>query len=467
MLATMLLGSAVICGPSIQALQEYRAALGTATSHTFHLSGRGGDAYGTSFEGTRTPSSFENALAGPSEIHRANGLDADGYWAQNWDGFVGDARGNESRVERGIWFVVSGHFAWLQSTDAGCRNVGDEILPTRLFTDPGGADVLVAFSKDGKAVRAAWVAPDAANIAMTDIAYIATPYGKIVGSWTAAGLTISYQRATSVPDETLSRPPQRASDLAGPITLPVRRERNRQALTIVASINGHVGRFLFDSGANMVILNSGFAENAGLVPLGESGAYGIGGFERSSLFRVDVTVGSLTMHNLVAQSAFETFGLDGFIGSPLFYQGRASIDVSHNSARLEPSEPMPMGKPLDTYSSAPVVPGEANGIPVDFVLDTGSEGGFLLPVRYQRLVGGKEVNGICAMTGRDPFHDPLRYEFDVIRLLDLGFTNVDACVDVNPEFLFRNSTGIAGFETLRGSTWILDYRAGLVSHVSM
>jgi predicted aspartyl protease len=259
-----------------------------------------------------------------------------------------------------------------------------------------------------------------------------------------------------------------------------------RAVHVEASFNGHVGHFLFDSGAGGLLISSAFAKAAGAKELGHTGYSGVNGKGvAATIARVDtITIGGSTLHNvLLTQTkgggAAER-GLDGIIGFDVL--AGAVVDVNLANKTLTINDPA-------SYQ-APVAPGayafnvdlsdfEA-GVPVkvnDAVLpsvwlDTGNDFFVILPHELEKkivsLPNTVKVAGLFTVETTFYFGgvdgagaEPAKcVRLNEIMIGPYRYQKALSCFAPNDAFGLDG--GLIGFDFLRHFNWTFDYPHGKV-----
>jgi hypothetical protein len=175
------------------------------------------------------------------------------------------------------------------------RVTAERGLPVDLSIDPEtGAFKRVAIDPDGRYEQRFDVLGD------TDVGS-----GKrVISSWRFAGSRTIYtmtkiEANSPIAAEELHPPKPVATWTFGPPaeTTPITLTDKR--IFVDAVVNGHLGHFVFDTGADGIAITDSFARLVGAKRVGEGEIVGIGGRARSNLYVVDtIAIGSNTLHGV-------------------------------------------------------------------------------------------------------------------------------------------------------------------------
>ena len=254
-----------------------------------------------------------------------------------------------------------------------------------------------------------------------------------------------------------------------------------RAVNIEASVNGHVGHFLLDSGASTILLYEPFAKSAGISDLGRTGYVGVNGRGvRATFARVDtLAIGGSTLHNVVVTHSARGGGIDGIIGYDVL--AGAIVDVDLQTDRLTIADPA--GFEARVKQGAYAFPVDLSdfhaGVPVkikDTVLpsvwlDTGDDFFVMLPHELERhtvaLTGSVSIGGVELETnmyfgGVDgSSSEPARcVHFNEIQVGPYRYQKALSCFVQNDAFGLDG--GLIGFDFLRHFNWTFDYPHGRV-----
>lgn len=245
------------------------------------------------------------------------------------------------------------------------------------------------------------------------------------------------------------------------------------AVQILASVNGHEGRFLLDSGSSGTLLFTPFADKVEAEDLGDSAISGVNGENvKAKRIRVkDLALGKNVLHNVVMETATlaDRQDVDGLIGFDVLAQAIVDVDlVGHKLSILDPAHFTPkLGKgaaafPVDLSSRQPaahiVV---ANGIDVKPIFDTGNQFDVLLSERLR--TSGKvvaTVNSYQPLYGVDGRSNGqvACSRLTQMRVGPYPYENAQVCFgDPN---VYGVKDGLIGFDFLKHFNWTFDYPDG-------
>jgi hypothetical protein len=258
--------------------------------------------------------------------------------------------------------------------------------------------------------------------------------------------------------------------------------RGGRSVRVDVTVNGHVGHFLFDSGAGSVLVFDPFAKAAGIKDLGRSAYSGVnGGVVRSTLARVDALgMGGSTLHDVIVQHGARGFGdIDGIIGYDVL--AGAVVDVDLKANKLTISDPS--GFDVQPKQGAYAFPVDLSdfhaGVPMKIKddvlpsvwLDTGDDYFVILPHELEKRTVA--LNATISIAG---IEFPNQVYFGGV---DGGAAEPAKCVRLNeiqvgpyryqkalscfaPNDAFGLDGGLIGFDFLRHFNWTFDYPHGRV-----
>ncbi len=253
-----------------------------------------------------------------------------------------------------------------------------------------------------------------------------------------------------------------------------------QAVHVHASIGGHAGTFLLDSGASEIVLYRPYADRLGLTMLGRTGFRGVnGGGVAARLARAaSIEVGKNSLSNVVVAVADGKYsgGIDGILGYDFLAGALVDVDTAKQTIRIldasafEPT--IAQGAyafPLNLASLTPEVALRAGGVATRAVFDTGDDflavlsedlrtSGRLVALNDTiRLGGGASAEYQISFYGVD---GPANVPASCSRLNELvvgpyRYQNVETCFAAAS--VFGRDGGLIGFDFLRHFNWTFDY----------
>lgn len=214
-------------------------------------------------------------------------------------------------------------------------------------------------------------------------------------------------------------------------------------LFVPVVVNGTATEALLDSGAEMTLVDAGFARRLDLALQGSETARGTGGeqevrfasgvdIESTGTRLDDLTVAVLDLSDISERLVGEPVRL--VLGRDLFDAGRFLLDIRNGRFRRVDDSHRPQGVRLSLTDHAGIkqIPVEIEGVPAlaDFDLGNGSEmligrkfaaaNGWLTP---GRLLGTREGGGLGGAVERDLLR------LDALSLAGKRFTDITAAVD--------------------------------------
>jgi predicted aspartyl protease len=303
---------------------------------------------------------------------------------------------------------------------------------------------------------------------------------RVISSWRYTGGKTVYtytkiEANGEVTDAELHPPTQTASWTFGPPTETVPIEVTDTRIFVNAVVNGHPGRFVFDTGADGIAFTDSFARSVGAKRIGATEISGIGGGARANVYRVDtVALGSSTLHNVIIatgldESLRDDEHYDGFVGFDLLAGAIVDVNLDEKTMRiLDPAKVAPdhtqgLTAHVDLSTGQPRVPMTVAGhVPVLGTLDSGNTfyvlfsneliqrdhvGFFQDPSSALDRVQFFGVNG----TESDPCGN--------LQSLELGpivYRPVPACASES----FSHNDVLLGFNFVKAFNYVFDYPDG-------
>ncbi|MDQ6823738.1 MAG: retropepsin-like domain-containing protein [Candidatus Eremiobacteraeota bacterium] len=214
-------------------------------------------------------------------------------------------------------------------------------------TPPGGVPMDIYEDPSSGAFLRAVIDPGGARQTVEIGSYLSAGAGKrIVGSYDAAGKHVeltTVQPGASVGDAELMPPKPRATWTFAkePFGFDVYHSSpGARELRVLASINGHSGEFLLDSGVGHIILFEPFAARAGLQDLGTSdfsdllGNHYFEGYSRAAT----LSVGNNELHDVIVERINDpNIRLAGVLGYDFF--AGAVVNISQSKAQMQLFDP--------------------------------------------------------------------------------------------------------------------------------
>ncbi len=515
----------IVCAVSLAPLTAANAddAAAILARHRAFMGWTGGDGSVTSW---RTTEVFRSQTSGTSEtdtdrvvvttlqrglqyhettVHESNafveseqGFTGRVFWDADENGYVVTVLGDRARFDIAENALSADTLATLPGTSRGTSKIGDDRVdvvrvtpnlsfPVDLYIDSTGAYRRVVINPDARTGRRETI-----NVQK----YVdAVPGKKFVAAYSyGADRTIEVTKVeVNVPisDDDL-RPPQPrahwtfASVDPTPIdiiTYTGQITAYGGAVRVRASINGHEGTFLLDSGSFGILVFDPFAATLDLPALGPSSYVGVmaGETKATRVLVKELTVGKNVLRNVVVHRSRGDSGIgtDGVLGYDFLAGALVDVDLGAKTLRiLDPKQYAPeiakgtYAFPVDLTERSPAVAATVgNGVAFEPTLDTGNS--FDVLISDTLRTSGKvvtvadEVNkGAYTMTDTMSYRGPDgETVVPCVRLnkMSVGpyrFEASHACF-ASPDY-FGDDGGLVGYDFLKHFNWIFDYPDGKV-----
>ncbi|HEX3463851.1 MAG TPA: aspartyl protease family protein [Candidatus Elarobacter sp.] len=242
------------------------------------------------------------------------------------------------------------------------------------------------------------------------------------------------------------------------------------AVYVHASINGHPGRFLLDSGAGQILLYHPYVDKIGLTMLGKTGFSGINGRTVEARYgRADtIAFGDNVLSNVVlgiAPPDDQNTIADGIIGFDVLAGAVVHVDLAHETiafgdpASVEPSVAKgAFAFPVNLADNTPEVVVNVGKVATRATLDTGN-------ALFVALSDNLKTSGrLVALEHSTLFSsgvDGIQQEPDSCYLLNemsvgpYRYRNPTVCL--SKEQVYGRDGGLIGFDFLRHFNWTFDY----------
>ncbi len=253
-----------------------------------------------------------------------------------------------------------------------------------------------------------------------------------------------------------------------------------QAVHVHASIGGHVGTFLLDSGASGIIIYRPYADELKMTRLGRTGFGGVNGRGVAARFmrlNDSIDIGKNSLSNVIVAVADGKFseGIDGILGYDFLAGGLVDVDTAHQTIRiLDPSTMEPaLGPgayafPVNLASRQPEIVLKAGGVQTRAIFDTGDDflavlsddlqsSGRLVALTDTINVGGMPVEFRISFFGVDgPAQVPAKCSrLNELQVGPYKYQNVETCF--GGARVFGRDGGLIGFDFLKHFNWTFDY----------
>jgi predicted aspartyl protease len=452
---------------------------GTFTSWRLTMTIGSGETKSTTTE-VRRGALYHDAL-GNGDLSSDEGYNGRFFWSSDQNGNAVTHYEDEARLDLSVNALFNEATSGLNGVSRGSGKVGNLSVDIVRVTPPSGFPIDLYIDSDG-AYRRAVVATVARPIEIDiDKYFEASPGKKIIGLFHfGTGQpyeVVKLEPNIPVSDEELLPPSPRTNwdfKTTDSIAITVTKDSYvGGAVRLLASINGHEGLFLLDSGASVSLVFRPFADAVEGESVGASLVGGVGGGTvKTTKLRVkDISIGKNTLHNVILQTSYTRSkpDYDGILGYDLLARAIVEVDlVSKRLTILDPAHFTPTIQKgaaafaIDLFTRSPrahILVG--NGIDVKPIFDTGNSFGVLLSERlrttgkligtvtgYQPLFGiDGRTNGQAACSRIERMQvGPYRYE------------NAQACFGDPSQF--DENDGLLGFDFLKHFNWTFDYPHG-------
>ena len=259
-----------------------------------------------------------------------------------------------------------------------------------------------------------------------------------------------------------------------------------RAVHVELSMNGHMGHFLFDSGAGGMLVSGAFAKAAGLKEIGHTAFSGVNGRGvAATIARADtIGIGGSTLHNvLVTQTkggGASGRGLDGILGYDVLAAAVVNVNLVNKTMTIRDPDgyeaPVTKGAyafPVDLSNFHAGVPVKVNDVVLPSVwLDTGDDFFVIFPHALEKkaialsntvTIGQAfTVDTVVYFGGVDGSGaEPARcVRLNEILIGPYRYQKALSCFA--PNDAFGSEGGLIGFDFLRHFNWTFDYPHGKV-----
>ncbi len=438
------------------------------------------------------------------DVYRGSGVTSQAgftgraFWTANENGYTAVAYELSARRRLTTNLVDSDQLADVPATARGAQSVGGVAVEVVRFTPPQGIPVDVAFDRATGAYVEVTFDPDKKYATRSQVVHVdgyteAAPGVRVPSGYHSGeygGWKLTEKAVRAVTNEDLRGPTPTATwDFQSMDTTPIEIVAHQtqysflptgHAAHVHATIDGHVGTFLLDSGASSILLYRPFSDKVKVTKLGRTAFSGVnGGMMGARLARVDaIQVGKNTLKNVIVTLAGGEFaeGIDGILGYDFLAGALVDVDTADQTIRiLDPSKMEPVVKPgayaftVNLASGQPEVNLKASGVPTSAIFDTGADylavlsddlqsSGRIVALTDQiKLGGGQTIDYRIGFFGVDgPANAPARCSrLSQIEVGPYKYQNVETCfASAN---VFGRDGGLIGFDFLKHFNWTFDY----------
>jgi predicted aspartyl protease len=250
------------------------------------------------------------------------------------------------------------------------------------------------------------------------------------------------------------------------------------AVFIHASINGHEGKFLLDSGASEILVYRPYADKLNLKILGRTSFGGIaGGVVKARYARADtIAVGKNTLSNVIVTFAGGGFGdVDGIMGYDLLAGALVDVDTANQTIRILDATKMEPAIAKGAYAFtvnlaglSPEIVLKVNGVTTHPIFDTGNSSFITLSEDLRNSGKIVALNDTIRINNQEYTYEFTSYGVDgpeqhpskCARLNEIVIgpyrnEKVETCF-ASPK-VFGRDGGLIGFDFLKHFNWTFDY----------
>jgi predicted aspartyl protease len=402
------------------------------------------------------------------------------FWDTNENGFVVTHYEDAVRADISVNTLFDDAISTYPATPHGTAKIGDTQVNVYRVTPTLGFPVDLYMDASG-AYRRAVIAPDDSWTRFTiDIeGYIEPlPGKKVIGKFRSSGGTLyeitNFQPNATVNDTDLVPPDPKATWSFGPptkmpITVAVSSYVGR-SVRVKASINGHEGMFLLDSGAGGCLIFGKYAQSVNLPKLAATSFSGINGNSEDAdlVMADDLSIAGSVLHNVVMQESPSQFeDIDGILGYDVLAAAIVEVDIAGRTLSVfDPDKYKPAVAQnateftVDLTSRQPAMDIKIAGTTdIKPIFDTGNDLNVMLSEELRKSAKiNPTITGNIAFGGVDGtmvasvpcgrisqiLIGPYRYE------------NSSVCFATN----VGPTDGLVGFDFLRHFNWTFDYPDG-------
>lgn len=258
--------------------------------------------------------------------------------------------------------------------------------------------------------------------------------------------------------------------------------RGGRSVHVDVTVNGHVGHFLFDSGAGSVLVYEPFAKTAGVKDLGRTSYSGVnGGSVAATYARADtLAIGGNVLHDVIVTHGSGPSEVDGIIGFDALAGAVIDVDLAKHLLTVSDPNGYDVQPKQGAYAFSVDLSDFHAGVPVKIQdtilpsiwLDTGDDYFVILPHELEKrtvalndtinLGGGVQVDNTMFFGGVDGGGaEPAKcVRLNEVQVGPYRYQKAVSCFAPNDAFGLDG--GLIGFDFLRHFNWTFDYPHGRV-----
>lgn len=249
-------------------------------------------------------------------------------------------------------------------------------------------------------------------------------------------------------------------------SFPFSLEDNR--ITMIATIDGSIGKFFFDTGVEGIITNTP------IKTLQETKRpyehyYLLGSLHQYKAYKIDnITLYSTSfpVSTFVLNSDTKLVGFDGVIGLSVFKGYFVEVSFTDNQIRLYKTKPTRYTKKVSIYfdyQSCPYLQVNVDGINIPFLFDTGSPMNIIFPLPTANCIDRKKYQKIVSLDDDyESYRVNINYYDDGFRVFKHITGNSNPLSTLNNGALFSRN-GNLGLDYIKHFDFVIDNRGYPIS----
>ncbi|HEX3671821.1 MAG TPA: retropepsin-like aspartic protease [Candidatus Cybelea sp.] len=392
------------------------------------------------------------------------------FWRAGINGFPNPIYGDYAKYLATFTVLDQEGTTELPATSLGNRTIDGKTLAVVRVTLGNGYPMDCYVDSDTGAYVRATIDPEGAyeTTLRVDSYAEVLPGKRMISSYTRDGDKShfwfdSFEPNVSVSDNALHPPDSTAtwsfdSQAPFPVTL------TRYRVYIDATVNGVKGRFILDTGASGIFLDTAFAERANVTETKGAGhARTLYGTRPTRVLRVDtMSFGGATLHNAIVYSqdfrdmfgdyrGLDRSGVNGLVGYDMFAGTIVKLDLYDSKIEILDSSTDLGAQPglqllVDLSRGTPVIPMTLNkSIPVSALLDTGDPG-----IVYVGTALARKRRLMMYLRGCG--------NIESLAIGSIVYSNQTACVSS----FFGSTSVLIGLDFLKRFDFVFDYPHGRI-----
>jgi hypothetical protein len=326
------------------------------------------------------------------------------FWYSDENGFTVPVIGDAAKSALSSDLLFTDAVAALPWLDRGTGRVGATTCRIVRVTQPNALAIDLYVDPATGAYKRAVIDPGGEYEATIDILGYADaePGKKIISKWHCSDDDITHNDTQIVADAPVSdadlHPPAPSAtwEFANPAPFPINLTPDR--IVVKAKVNGVLGTFMLDTGAQNIFLSGAFARRAGLKALGHTQLSSLVGTEQNDTGKaatIDFAGNVLRDVTLYFGSGeFDDKAPDGLLGFDVFAGAFVTIDFVNSTLQIQDPGGIDVAATagvhaaVDLGDGTPIVPMSVQKtVEVHAILDTGSPHEVLIPADLPERFG--------------------------------------------------------------------------------